>query len=244
MYLLICIGIINGAENNKSKCVTNEDTSVSPNLQEFKEILGSEYPFPDGDSTAFGVKVAAGFYYNLGEMSFVQTVPGNMDYDNYNMGYYTEIKNENTDLSGSVLGNDMFKTSYASKVSMMTLPKMNAVLGRTDLYDKSEILVEQDPTGMFRLLQLENVLPGKNYSSKGQYGTLYYLASPLSSTYGGCCLAVRGSGRVAEGTYNDGGYRQTFWYEEGVRPVVTLEGEIQLSQRADEEGFVYYSIIK
>ena len=67
---------------------TVED-STAPSLSKFRDILGGEeyYTFYTGDSTYYGLQVAAGMYYNFGEIEFAYATESRGD----NLGFFESI---------------------------------------------------------------------------------------------------------------------------------------------------------
>jgi len=201
--------------NNYSKWITD-----STKLNEFKAILGNGYNHYTG-TNYYALQASAGYYYNLGEMTFTQGT----SYDLHNMGYYTTVKNGDTNYTtGVTLGNNLFKTSQASSVRMLTLPELNKALGRTDIDSVSRIT---DTTGLFQLNQLNSVLSGKSYSEG-----FYWLASPRPNNALNVCY-------MASAGFVYGGLAGSH----GVRPVVTLSSDIQLVEAVNSEGTTYYEIV-
>ena len=204
--------------NNYSKWI--KDTTK---LEEFKIVLGSGFKH----STAtpyYSLQASAVFYYNLGEMTFIQGTTSTSK----NIGYYTKVKNGDTEYTtGEKLGNELFKARNDASIRMLTLTELNTAIGRTDIDSTDDIT---DTTGIYQLTQLKNKLQGKTYSSSGGY---CWIASPWPGNCNYVCRFTFGGDLVDEG--NSSNY--------GVRPVITISSDIQLTQETDESGFEYYSIV-
>ena len=199
--------------NNYEKWVTN-----STKLSEFMTILGSDYKT---SISRFGLKVSAGFYYNLGEMTFTQGTT----YETKNMGYYTKVKNGDIEYTtGAKLGDVLFKAREDANIRLLTLSELNKKLGRNDIDSTSNI---SDTTGIYQLSKLTNKLEGKTYSSGA-----YWLASPHPEYDQPICY-VGAAGGIGSGRY-------TYY---GIRPLICISSDIQLSKETDTNGFEYYSII-
>ena len=151
--------------NNYSKWITD-----STKLTEFKNnVLGTDYTTYTGTGTYYSLQASAGFYYNLGQMTFEQGTR----YNKINQGYYTKIKNGNTTYtSGETIGDNLFKARNDASIRMLTLPEVNRALGRDDIDSDDNIT---DTTGIYRLDQISTgTALTSNIYNKGYYR----LASP------------------------------------------------------------------
>ena len=209
--------------NNYSKWVTD-----STKLTEFKNnILGSNYTTYTGEGTYYSLQASAGYYYNLGKMTFEQGT----SYDKENQGYYTKIKNGNTTYaSGTQIGDNLFKARNDASVRILTLPELNRTLGESDINKCNYSIV--DPTGLYQLdtISTGTVLKDNIYDTKGYY----WLASPYPDTgVSNYVCRLRWDGNVyrSYGSYN------------GVRPLISLTSKVQLVKKTDNAGFVYYEMI-
>ena len=207
--------------NNYSKWITD-----STKLTEFKNnILGTDYNTYTGSSQYSALQASAGFYYNLGQMTFEQGTK----YDKLNQGYYTKIKNGNaTYTSGETTGDNLFKARNDASIRMLTLPELNRALGRDDIDSTDSIT---DTTGLY---QLDQISTGTALTSNIYDTGSYWLASPYPYTsYGYDMCYVNYRGRV----YHS--YDGNSW----VRPLVSLESRVQLVKKTDASGFVYYEMV-
>ena len=209
--------------NNYYKWVTD-----NTKIEEFKNsVLGSGYTVYTGEKKYCSLQASAGFYYNLGQMTFIQGT----EYTIGNQGYYTKIKNGNkTYSSGETLGDNLFKARNDAKIRMLTLPELNRALGETDI-DRCEYEIS-DEKGLY---QLENISTGTMLNNNKYTTGWYWLASPYSeeNNYSSVCL-VRYYGLVSRGS---GGHGL------GVRPLITLDSKVQLVKKTDSTGFVYYEMV-
>lgn len=93
----------------------------------------------------------------------------------YNLGYYTEIKNgETTYTSDNVTAGTLFKTDKAEEVDTITLAELNSALNRSTS-STDTLSVTNDPKSLFYLRGLNQY----NYSSTTECA--YWLASAYSS---------------------------------------------------------------
>ena len=205
--------------NNYSKWITD-----NTKLTEFKNnVLGTDYNTYTGSRQYSALQVSAGFYYNLGQMTFEQVTT----YDKKNQGYYTKIKNGNTTYtSGETTGDNLFKARNDANIRMLTLPEINRALGIDDI----DNTIIDDATGLYKLNAISTGTDLKN----NRYNTgSYWLASPYSDTGNYeivCYVSCRGNvyGSISS---------------EGVRPLVSLESRVQLVKKTDASGFVYYEMV-
>ena len=205
-------------QNGKWWFITDEgtdgDASTQKTLKGFRNLLGSDYAFYTGEETYYGLQAAAGLYHNFENIKFKYST----DTRGANLGFFTAINNgtaysstENT--SREVTGGELFNLyqEKGAKVRLLTLPEVNKAIGRTDVDNRSQITIQEDAKGLYRLDQLQNT----NGMSQYAYNTAYYwLASPAldsgARNYGIC--DIWSTGVVSQG------YDTIL----GVRPVVVL----------------------
>ena len=208
------------SHNNYSKWITD-----STKLTEFKNnVLGTDYKTYTRTYTYYkSLQASAGFYYNLGQMTFEQGTT----YNKLNQGYYTKIKNGNaTYTSGETTGDNLFKTRNDASIRMLTLPELNRALGRDDIYSTNNIT---DTTGLYQLNQIST---GTALTSNIYDKYFYWLASPyLNDTEKVLCVVYNG---YVLSDYGNVG---------GVRPLVSLESRVQLVKKTDASGIVYYEMV-
>ena len=209
--------------NNYSNWVT--DTTK---LAKFKNnVLGSDYVVYTGNNTYYGLQASAGFYYNLGEMTFIQA---ELSDTTANQGSYIKVKNGNTTYtSGTQIGNNLFKARSDATIRMLTLPELNKALGRTDV--DSVTTIKNDTTGIYAIKYISTGTPlsDKKYSSDR-----YWLASPYPKT---------GSYYNVSDVHCDGRINVNISTKLGVRPLVCISSKIQLIKKIDDTGFVYYEMV-
>ncbi len=215
----------NDKTNNYSKWITN-----STKLEEFKNnVLGTDYY--KTNTTYKALQASAGFYYNLGQMTFEQKT----SYDKKNQGYYTKIKNGNVAYtSGETTGDNLFKTRSDASIRILTLPELNRALGREDI---DSTIAIRDATGLYQLdrISTETVLTSNTYK-----GDSYWLASPVPKA--GDILTLLCS-IVSNGNVSYGGNMDYDGDCYGIRPLVSLTSSIQLIKKTDDTGFVYYEMV-
>lgn len=211
----------NDTSNNYSKWIKD-----NTKLTEFKNnVLGTDYTTYTGSETYYSLQASAGFYYNLGKMTFEQGT----SYNKKNQGYYTKIKNENaTYTSGETIGDNLFKARNDASIRMLTLPELNRALGRDDIDSTSQIT---DTTGLYRLDQISTGTALTNNTYDTGY---YWLASPYPN--------ASINSLVCNVSY-DGGVSGSNSSGLGVRPLVSLESRVQLVKKTDASGFVYYEMV-
>ncbi len=205
--------------DNRTDCdwsVKEEDK-----LTEFKKILGeNDFAFYNGSGTYYGLRGAAGFYYNFGQIKFKYGT----DKEEANKGYFTSITSNNTTYNNSgdnteKTGDEIFNL-YKGKgatVRLLTLPELNKALNREDI-DSINIITDQ--TGLYRLDQLKSISDMSQYSySSGSY----WLASPYPGG-GNYDLYVCNVNYNGSFSYNISSNISNF----GVRPLVCLNSNIQL----------------
>ena len=207
--------------NNYSKWITN-----STRLEEFKSnVLGTDYAIYTESATNYALHAATGFYYNLGQMTFVR----DGTYNTKNQGYYTKIKNGSTTYtSGAQIGNDLFKARNDAEIRMLTLSELNGALGRDDIDNTSTF---SDETGLY---QLNKISTGTVLTIPTDNIGWYWLASPWPDTNDRinlCAVAYTGD------IYYDGNNGS------GIRPVISLTSRVQLVKKVDSTGFVYYEMV-
>ena len=211
----------NDTTNNYSKWIID-----STKLTEFKNnVLGTDYTTYTGTDPYYSLQATAGFYYNLGQMTFERGTT----YNKKNQGYYTKIKNGNaTYTSGETIGDNLFKARNDASIRMLTLPELNRSLGRDEIDSTSSIT---DTIGLYRLDQIST---GTALTSNTYNTGYYWLASPFpSASYYISVCSVNCSGSVG---YINGNYY-------GVRPLVSLTSRVQLVKKTDASGFVYYEMV-
>ena len=214
----------NDTTNNYSKWITD-----STKLEEFKNnILGTDYTDYTGIGTHYSLQASAGFYYNLGQMTFEQGTT----YDKKNQGYYTKIKNGNTTYTnGEKTGDNLFKARNDASIRMLTLPEFNKAMQESDI-DKCDYEFT-DIIGIYRLDTISTATSLKNnkYNNDGYY----WLASPYpinKDDLGHVC-------GIGYAGYVSAMYGGTF----GIRPIISLTSKIQLIKKTDDTGFVYYEMV-
>ena len=209
--------------NNYSKWITN-----STKLEEYKNnVLGTDYKTYTGSETYYALQASAGFYYNLGQMTFEQGT----SYDKKNQGYYTKIKNGNVKYtSGETIGNNLFKARSDASIRMLTLPEINRALGRSDIDSIGEYT---DATGLYNL---ENISTGTALTSKIYKVGEYWLASPWPM--------INSNKEICTVSNDILGYTDSkIGWVGGVRPIVSLTSKVQLVKKTDSAGIVYYEMI-
>lgn len=209
-------GYNNHDKNNRSKWVTN-----TTKLNEFKKLLGTDYNFSVAAmSQYYGLQEAAGLYYNLGDMIFKKYEPVLLG---EHMGGYRKVKNgKTTYTSGDATGNNLFKAREDASIRILTLPELNKAVGRTDIDSMNSFT---DTTGLFQLSKLSNKLNEKIYSS-----ARYYLASPEPGLASGVCQVESDNLFVSKLSHY------------GIRPVISLSSDIQLTKETNLDGLIYYKI--
>lgn len=214
----------NDSNNNHSKWITD-----ITKITEFKNnVLGMDYTTYTDDYTNYkSLQASAGYYYNLGQMTFEHETIDNTNYAN-NQGYYIKIKNINTIYtSGTQIGNDLFKARSDASIKMLTLPELYKALG---LDINSEVHVAK---GIYRLEEISWL--GETSLENNKYdGGSYCLATP--NPYRNCnkniCIV---------------GYNGTILsadnFTTGIRPIISLESKVQLVKKTDDTGLVYYEMV-
>ena len=223
---------------------TVED-STAPSLSKFRDILGGEeyYTFYTGDSTYYGLQVAAGMYYNFGEIEFAYATESRGD----NLGFFESISvyegiedepttyDKDTNNTAIKSGNELFKVRDDASVRILTLPELNKALKRTtgtdDNVDKTtQISTTEDTVGLYRLDQLDEI---EDYVYSSGY---YWLASPrpkASDRSNICHIKFNGD---VELSYSNG-------YAYGVRPVICLSSNIQLND-SNNDGALEITVVQ
>ena len=211
----------NDTSNNYSKWIKD-----NTKLTEFKNnVLGTDYTTYTGSETYYSLQASAGFYYNLGKMTFEQGT----SYNKKNQGYYTKIKNENTTYtSGEAIGDKLFKARNDAIIRMLTLTEINRALGRDDIDSTSSIT---DTTGLYRL---EAISTGTTLKNNTYGDDWYWLASPFpNASQNGDLNIVYYNGFV-------GGHGLS---NNGIRPLICIKSKVQLVKKTDDTGFVYYEMV-
>ena len=209
--------------NNYSKWITD-----NTKLTEFKNnVLGTDYTTYTykGPSTYYALQASAGYYYNLGQITFEQGTT----YNKKNQGYYTKIKNGNTTYtSGETIGDNLFKARNDVSIRMLTLPELNRALERKNINSANTFT---DQTGIYQLSSLKTGTQLKN----NLYTTGYYwLASPWPE---------ESDNHYVCRVYYDGRMDKNIHSGIGVRPIISLSSNIQLLKKTDNTGFVYYEMV-
>ena len=211
-------------QKNYTKWLELDDEKIGS----FKNsVLGNNYTLYTGNEKYYALQASAGFYYNLGQMTFEQGT----SYTTKNQGYYTKVKNGNvTYTSGEFIGDKLFKARDDAKVRMLTLPELNKGIGREDI---DSLDGYDDTTGLYRLDRIQTCTPLKK---NNYYSGLYWIASPLPNTgyYSYVCKTYFNGGSMwGEQDYSEG----------GVRPVIEISSKVQLIKKTDDTGFVYYKMM-
>ena len=210
--------------NNYSEWVTS-----STKLEEFKNsVLGTNYTIYTGSQTYHALQASAGYYYNLGRMTFKKETA----YTERNMGYYTKIINRNNSYTTNESGNILFRTRSDVEIRMLTLPEINEAIKKENI-DNTDTIT--DASGLYRLDMVYTGTPlvDKTYGT-GTWGT----ASPYPGDYNECSnyicgISYNGVKIVGFGSNNNN----------GIRPLIVLSSNIQLLKKTDDTGFVYYEMV-
>ena len=226
--------------NNYSHWIKPDTDENKAKLTSFRNnVLGTDYTIYSGGVTYslyIGLQASAGFYYNLGKMTFKYGT----DYNEKNMGYYTKVKNGSTTYSNTEnnttnpTGNNLFVARNDAEIRMLTLPELNAALGRTDVNSTSDIT---DTTGLY---QLNKISTGTALTNNKYTSGYYWLASPWP---------VNGSDYIYSvcNISNGGALNYLNDSDHGVRPVVSLLSDIQLTKQkattTDGIEYEYYEIV-
>ena len=190
---LISTGIPAYLDFNTNGTNANWWSNSDDEITNFKNILtdnnANDYLFYTGRTIYEGIQVAAGMYYNLGNIIFRYGTSRT----NYNQGYYRSIKNadktysntENNDENGiTITGNDLFKVGN-TKIRMLTLSEINKALNRKeddskyDVDSTSSISETEDPIGLYCLKNISTVLKGYYYTANTDN---YWISSPSPTT--------------------------------------------------------------
>ena len=211
--------------NNYSKWVKD-----STKLEEFKSnVLGTEYATYVGSDTYVALQASAGYYYNLGQMTFEQG-----SHSEYNQGYYTKVKNGSTlYTSGETTGDSLFKARDDVNIRILTLPEFNKGFGVEDV---DSLKAVADKTGLYQLdtLFTGTALVNNIYSiGNKQFDGYYILASPYGNSDSAICVARHSNMEM--------GY--VHGTEMGIRPLICISSDIQLVRKTDDTGFVYYEMV-
>ena len=206
---LISTGVpamLNYTALNSSTRINNDWwQTTNSELNSFRNLLTNNgtisYGFyTDNNNDYYALQASAGMYNNFGNIVFrYGTDSGN----NYNQGYYNNIKKENSIYNSqqseiTVNGNDLFKIGN-TKIRMLILPEVkNKISG--------------DTIGIYKLSSVVNVLSWVNYG--GGNGGNYWIASPKESAGNGAMIVYLSS----SGTITSCNLGATA----GVRPVITL----------------------
>ena len=214
--------------NNYSKWIQD-----STKLTEFKNnVLGSEFKTYTGDyKYYYALQASAGFYYNLGQMTFGYFA------NEQNQGSFYKVKNQDKtyishdDTSVTITGDSLFKARDDVNIRMLTLPEFNKGLGIDDV---DSLTGGTDATGLYHLDTLASGTPLKNNIYKDPYAGYYILASP----YGSSSSAIS----VARYSGTEIGYVNAT-PNMGIRPLICISSNIQLVRKTDDTGFVYYEMV-
>ena len=206
-------------KNNYSLWIKN-----TTRLTNFKNnVLGADYTYYTGSNTYIGLQASAGFYYNLGQMSFVYTKKNTPKTDN--LGSYVWVKNKYTNKTYNstnkitATGDELFKARDDASIRLITLPEINKLLGR-DISCMDEIETTHQLYDLF-------VDPKDSYKA-------YITASPVpvSSRYS----------QTAE-IDGDGGVNQVGGVGGGIRPLIEISSNVQLTKKENSDGTIYYKIV-
>ena len=207
--------------------ITNSSWYVtdSTKLTNFKNVLGSDYQFYKRSGTYYSLQASAGMYENFGNIKFAYGASNREK----SLGWFTEITSNgityNSTNTTETTGSNLFiPTGVNAKVRLLTLPEMNKMLGRTDI-DSTTTMT--DPTGADGLFVLQNIQNITGMSSNTYDTGSYWLASPSPGAYDndGVCK-VNYDGYVGRSADTLNGFC-------GVRPVVSLESNIQLTDNGN-----------
>ena len=214
-----------------------EETAQDPNtpsLSKFREILGGEeyYTFYTGNNAYTALQIAAGLYYNFGEIKFAYGTSSD-----YNKGYFESISvyetgedepttyNKDTNNTAVKTGNELFKVREDANIRLLTLTELNIFLersnGKDDSVDSTQGL-DYDLLGLFNLKKLSEIEGMEDYYYSD---SRYWLASPSPRSDLNTSVACVQSSMIQFGSSGD---------KYGVRPVIYLSSNIQFTDSNDD----------
>lgn len=196
--------------------------TTNSELVRFKNLLTNNgtasYDFYNtNNSSYYSLQASAGMYNNFGNIVFrYGTDSGN----NYNQGYYNNIKKENSIYNSqqseiTVTGNELFRIGN-TKIRMLISPEVKNKLA-------------EDTLGIYKISQVVNILSWVNYG--GSNGGKYWIASPAESAGNAAMLCYLGS--------SGGLSRCNLGDKAGVRPVITfLDSNVTFDISNDGKYFI------
>ena len=181
--------------------------------------------------------VAAGLYYNFGQIEFAYSLSSRGD----DLGYFSSISipNNNSEegrvtydssKNDIIIGEDLFNLyKKNATVRLLTLPELNEVLNKKDgekIDSDYSGIIDNDQVGLFVITNLNNV-DGMNEFVYPSSGCLYALASPAVDTNNtGLIVSVQSSGRIGSNNL-----------EMGLRPVICLNSKVNLVDQNNDGVF-------
>lgn len=222
---LISTGIPAKIEFTNSDSETTNDSWFEKDalkLENFREILGgNEYPLYAETQNYRALQVAAGMYYNFGNIKFAYVDSGGRG---GSLGIIKTITSNGITYDSSNIveksGEELFNL-YGNKATIrsLTLPEVNKALGREDIKSLENISDTEDSVGLYNLRQLRHVEGMENYLYEG--ADFFWLASPAPDTTTYLQLCFIANVGIHTLNYYTGG----IW---GLRPVICLNGNVKL----------------
>ena len=207
--------------NNYSYWI-NDNTKLTTFID---DILGSDYDtLKQLMKQSYSLCASAGYYYNLGKMTFEQGTTYAYD----NQGYYTKVKNKSTTYtSGETTGDNLFKARNDASIRLLTARELIKAVGTYTIFT--------DNTGLY---QLNKIYTGTQLSKNTYTTGNYLLASPYkepNKSADAINISTVTYAGVKQGRSDIGAI--------GVRPLVTITSKVQLVKKTDDTGFVYYEMV-